>query len=170
VEVNDMPERWLQIKGDPSIRAQLFQQQRVESIFDTAIDRVHAIAQTLLTQKGVFHTKIHYSSSQLTCWFASDPFVYEKFVREEVLADGFLQRFPDADLAGRTPLLGGPELARILTEFKRLRLSDETVYLRNAAVNLINGMVNMSFSCDGTHYIHHKTFIEKLDKFETPEH
>jgi hypothetical protein len=61
-----MPERWLQIKGVPSVRGFLFQQQRVESLFDTAIDRVHEIVYALLTRKGVFHTKIHYSSSQLT--------------------------------------------------------------------------------------------------------
>lgn len=163
-----MPERWLQIKGDPSIRAQLFQQQRIESLFDTSIDRVHEVVHTLMTQKGVFHAKVHYSSSQLTCWFASDPFCYEKFVREEVLADGFLERFPNTDHAGRTPLLDNHEAKRIFREFKRLRLSDETVYLRNAAVNLINGMINMSFSCDGTHYIDYRTFLAKLDKFETP--
>ena len=162
-----MPQKWQQIKGDPSIRAQLFQQQRVASLFDTAIDRVHEIVQILLTQKGVFHTKVHYSSSQLTCWFASDPFCYEKFVREEVLADGFLERFADTDHAGRSTLLNGPEIERIFREFRRLRLTDETIYLRNAAVNLINGMINMSFSCDGTHYIDHETFFAKLDKFET---
>lgn len=163
-----MPERWLQIKGDPSIRGQLFQQQRTESLFDTAIDRVHEIARILMTQKGVFHTKIHYSSNQLTCWHARDPFCYEKFLREEVLADGFLDRFPDTDHAGRTPLLDGPAIDLVLGEFKRLRLSDETIYLRNAAINLINGMINMSFSCDGTHYIDHKTFLAKLKNFETP--
>lgn len=163
-----MPERWMQIKGDPSIRAQLFQQQRTESLFDTSIDRVHEITRNLMTQKGVFHTKIHYSSNQLTCWYARDPFCYEKFVREEVLADGFLDRFPNTDHAGRTPLLDGRAIDRVLGEFKRLRLSDETIYLRNAAINLINGMINMSFSCDGTHYIDHKTFLAKLDNFETP--
>ena len=163
-----MPERWLQIKGDPSIRGQLFQQQRIESLFDNSIDRIHEIVRILLTQKGVFHTKIHYSSSQLTCWFASDPFCYEKFVREEVLEDGFLERFPNTNHAGRTPLISESDIDRIFKEFKRLRLSDETIYLRNAAVNLINGMINMSFSCDGTHYIDHKTFFAKLDKFETP--
>ena len=56
---------------------------------------------------------------------------------------------------------------RLLGEFRRLRLTDETIYLRNAAVNLINGMINMSFSCDGTHYIDHKTFFAKLENFET---
>lgn len=160
-----MPSRWLQIKGDPSIRAQLFNQSRVESIFDGAIDQVHDLVRNLLVRKGVFHTKIHYSSSQLTCWFAQDPFCYEKFVREEVLDNGFLDRFPDADHAGQQPVIDEEHLVRLLAEFRRLRLSDETLYLRNAAVNLINGMINMSFSCDGTQYIDHKSFFAELDKF-----
>jgi len=46
-----------QIKGDPSVRAFLF---------DTSIDRLQRIVLALLTRKGVFHTNIHYSSSQLT--------------------------------------------------------------------------------------------------------
>jgi hypothetical protein len=163
-----VPDRWLQIKGDPSVRAFLFEQRRIESLFDKAIDRLHHIVHTLLTQKGVFHTKIHYSSNQLTCWFARDPFCYEKFVREEVLEDGFLERFPDADYEGRMPVIDSHDTERILKEFRRLRLTDETVYLRNAAVNMINGMINMTFSCDGTHYIDHRTFFAKLDSFETP--
>ena len=32
-----MPERWLQIKGDPMVRGFLFQQQRVKSLFDAQI-------------------------------------------------------------------------------------------------------------------------------------
>ena len=160
-----MPERWLQIKGDPSIRAQLFDQSRIESLFDGSVDRVHDIVRSLLTRKGVFHAKIHYSSSQLTCWFAKDPFCYEKFVREEPLDAGFLDRFPDSDHAGRIPVVDEVQIGLLLDEFRRLRLSDETVYLRNGAVNLINGMINMSFSCDGTQYIDHRTFFARLDKF-----
>ncbi len=163
-----MPGRWVQIKGDPSIRSFLFEQQRVTSLFDDNIDGVHQAVSELLLRKGVFHAKIHYSSSQLTCWFASDPFCYEKFVREDVIRPGFVETFPDSDHAGRTSLVDRDGIQRILTEFKRLRLTDSTVYLRNGAVNLINGMINMSFSCDGTHYIHHRTFLDQLDKFETP--
>lgn len=164
-----MPERWLQIKGDPMVRGFLFQQQRVESLFDTSIDRAHEIVHTLLTRKGVFHTKIHYSSSQLTCWFARDPFCYKKFVREEVLDDGFLDRFPDADYSGRSPVLETQDIERIFQEFRRLRLTDQSICLRNGSVNLINGMINMGFSCDGTHYIDHQTFFAKLETFETTD-
>lgn len=162
-----MPQRLLQIKGDPSVRAFLFEQQRVASLFDASLDQVHAPVAALLTRKGVFHAKIHYSSSQLTCWFARDTFCYEKFLREEVLEEGFLDRFPDADHAGRIPVIDAAGIDRVLGEFRRLRLTDEKIYLSNAAVNLINGIINMSFSCDGTHYIDHKTFFAKLDNFET---
>jgi hypothetical protein len=165
-----MPNRWLQIKGDPSVRGFLFQQQRVESLFDAPIDRIHEIAHTLIGRKGVFHIKIHYSSSQLTCWFARDPYCYSKFLREEVLVDDFLNRFPDADNAGnenRRPVLGLRDIERIFKEFRRLRLTDQTIYLRNGSVNLIDGMINMGFSCDGTHYIDQQTFFVKLNRFET---
>jgi hypothetical protein len=165
-----MPNRWLQIKGDPSVRGFLFQQQREESLFDGPIDRIHEIAHTLLMNKGVFHIKIHYSSNQLTCWFMRDPYCYVKFLREEVLEDGFLNRFMDAGNTGnegRSPVLGSQEIELIFKEFRRLRLTDQTIYLRNGSVNLIDGMINMGFSCDGTHYIDYKNFLAKLDKFET---
>ena len=121
---NVMPNKWLQIKGDPMVRGFLFQQQRVEGLFDTPINCAHEIAHTLLTRKGVFHTKINYSSSQLTCWFAREPFCYEKFVREEVLDDDFLDRFPEADYAGRDPVLEPQDIDGIFKEFRRLRLTD----------------------------------------------
>lgn len=84
-----MPYKWLQVKGDPSVRAFLFQQSRVESLFDSGLDRIHDIVHALLTYKGAFHVKIHYSSSQLTCWFADDAFRYRVFVLDEVLAARF---------------------------------------------------------------------------------
>ena len=36
-----MPQKWLQIKGDPSVREFLFQQSRKQSLFDENIDKVH---------------------------------------------------------------------------------------------------------------------------------
>ena len=59
------------------------------------------------------------------------------------------------------------EQTGILAEFSRLRTTDETIYLRNSSINRINGMIGMTFSCDGAHYIDHKTFFEKLETFAT---
>lgn len=163
-----MPYKWLQVKGDPSVRDFLFQQSRVESLFDTELDRIHEIVRVLLTQKGAFHVKVHYSSSQLTAWFCDDAYRYRVYVREEVLEPGFVNQFMDLSLDHLQPVVDGENTLAILAEFKRLRTTDETVYLRNASINRINGMIGMTFSCDGAHYIDHKTFFEKLDTFSTP--
>jgi hypothetical protein len=164
-----MPNKWLQIKGDPSVRAFLFQQSRVDSLFDDGIDRIHEIVFALLTAKGAFHVKIHYSSSQLTCWFADDAFRYRVFVKEEVLAPGFLEQFRECKIDHLQPVIDAEDTFSVLKEFKRLRKTDQTIYLRNGSINRINGLIGMTFSCDGAHYIDHKTFFEKLETFATTD-
>lgn len=160
-----MPKRWLQVKGDPSVRAFLFQQSRQVSLFDERIDELNRLILQLATQKGAFHIKSHYSSSQLTCWFYDDPFNYRVYVKEEVFEDGFLDSFPNLSYEGRRPDITFDDLPHILDEFKRLRISDEQVYLRAASFNRINGMISMNFSCDGNHYIDHHEFFRRLREF-----
>jgi hypothetical protein len=164
-----MPYKWLQIKGDPSVRAFLFQQSRVESLFDSEIDRIHEIVHELLSRKGAFHVKVHYSSSQLTCWFADDAYRYRVYVKEEVLAPDFLDQFRDSTIDHLQPLIDDTDMHSILKEFRRLRTTDETIYMRNGSINRVNGQIGMTFSCDGAHYIDHKTFFEKLDTFATSD-
>ena len=164
-----MPDRWLQIKGDPSVRAFLFQQSRIESLFDGHIDTIHEIVNTLLTRKGAFHVKVHYSSSQLTCWFADDAYRYRVFVKEEVLEPGFLDQFRDCTIDHLQPLIDSVNTLDVLNEFRRLRMTDQTIYLRNGSINRVNGLIGMTFSCDGAHYIDHKTFFEKLETFATSD-
>ena len=164
-----MPYKWLQVKGDPSVRAFLFQQSRVESLFDSEIDRVHEIVHELLTLKGAFHVKMHYSSSQLTCWFADDAYRYRVYVKDEILSPDFLDQFRDCTIDHLQPLIDDVDMLAILKEFRRLRTTDEKIYLRNGSINRINGQIGMTFSCDGAHYIDHKTFFEKLDTFATTD-
>ncbi len=38
---------------------------------------------------------------------------------------------------------------------------DETIYLRSGMVNIFNGMVGLTFSCDGSHYMPWKEFLDK---------
>ncbi len=160
-----MPQKWLQVKGDPSVREFLFQQSRKQSLFDENLDKVHRVIYALLTSKGAFHVKAHYSSSQLTCWFYDDPYNYKVFVKEEVLTADFLDSFPSLSYEGRQPSVEQHRITMILDEFKRLRLSDAQIYLRSASINRLNGMIGMNFSCDGTHYIQHDEFFQRLREF-----
>lgn len=157
-----MDKHWLQIKGDPSVRRFLFEQKREVSLFDQRIDELMTIVEDFLKLRGVFHAKIHFSSTQLTCWFYHDPYRYRVFVGEEIFMPGFLEQFAPALLAER-PVIAPSEVGNILQQFKRMRLTDETVYLRNASVNLINGIIGMTFSCDGSHYIPYEEFYQTLE-------
>ena len=160
-----MPERWLQIKGDPSVRAFLFQQHRVDSLFDDYLDRVLAVMQLMLSAKGAFLVKAHFSSSQLTCWFYDDPYNYRVYVKEDAIDPAMINALPDVSYEGHPLVVTVEEISPILAEFKRLRLTDAQVYLRNASLNRINGMIGMTFSCDGSHYISCRDFFRQLECF-----
>lgn len=143
---------WQQFKGDPAIRGSLFSQQRINNQLDMNIDNVHEIIQALMIKNGVFHFKLHYSSSRVTLWLYDQPHHYrlhnvDDLVNGTVFVDYPERAYPpDACVNAR-------QLSVVLDQFKSLRFADENVYLRSASVNIINGMVGLNFSCDGTYYI-----------------
>lgn len=158
------PGQWRQIKGDPAIRSLLFQQTRVESPMDRNMDQTLAILEEMLTERGVFQTQIHFSSSQATIWMNDDPHRYR------ILDIGALT---DPDICLVYPRLPYPAealippdgITPILDTFKTLRTSDENIYLRLATINLYNGMISLTFSCDGSHYMPYDEFLRKNSTF-----
>ena len=153
-------EQWMQIKGDPAIRSGLFMQQRTTSAMDERIDEVLDLIIELVEVHGVFHAKLHFSSSRATLWLLDDPFRY-RILDIEDLAD------PDICLAWTLhayPSDAEIPMARIKDVFqtlRELRFMDETIYLRAGSLNIFNGMVGLNFSCDGSHYMHWKEFLDK---------
>jgi hypothetical protein len=154
------PVDWLQIKGDPSIRGTVFQQQRVESLMDRNMSPACAILEDLITERGLFQVVIHFSSSRATVWFMDDPYRYRIF-DHEVLSDPDIcllyprQPYPD------DAVIPQDRVADILKGMRQLRTADETLYLRSASINIFNGLVSLTFSCDGTHYMSWQEFLDK---------
>jgi len=154
-----MAKRWLQIRGDPSIRQFLFSQSRVANEFDEHLGEVIRTVNLLLRERGFFHAKIHFSSGQVTLWSIADPYNYQVFLKEEFLAPRFLWNFdvrPYPINANVPP----QKVRQVLDIFTALRNKDDSIYLRSGSINIINGMVGLNFSCDGSHYIDHQEFID----------
>jgi len=151
---------WRQVKGDPAIRSGLFSQQRVESAMDAKIDDVLSLVEELILVQGVFHAKLHFSSSRATFWLVDNPYVYQILNFDE-LSD------PDICLAFRhqkyfdKAIVDPKKISQVFQQFKALRFADETIYLRAASLNVVNGMVGLNFSCDGSHYMNYEEFLEK---------
>ena len=53
----------------------------------------------------------------------------------------------------------------VLEQFQMLRFMDENIYLRSGSLNIFNGVVGLNFSCDGSHYMDYREFLEKDAQF-----
>ncbi len=157
-ELYEEPAAWRQVRGDPSIRNAVMYQCRVESQMDKHLDQTLSILEELLTNRGVFQCSIHFSSSQATIWTLDDPYRY-RMLDDEALSDPDIclvyppQSYPsDAVIPAR-------DIVRILVALREMRMADENIYLRMSSINIFNGMISLTFSCDGSHYMRYDEFL-----------
>jgi hypothetical protein len=158
-----MRTRWLQIRGDPSVRQFVFEQARVTNEFDKRLDEVLARVEVLMLGHGVFHAKLHFSTGQVTLWLLNDPLRYRVHVKEEFLDPDLRFVYPCIPYTAEA-LVPTLEIPKVLTEFKRLRMQDNQIYLRSASLNVVNGLVGLNFSCDGSHYLNYAEFLTQAGK------
>ncbi len=155
---------WQQYKGDPAIRGTLFMQERAISAMDLVLDEAMDIITALMQYQGIFHCKIHFSSSRVSLWSVDDPFDYQIHTVDELTDPDVCLAYPKRPLHPRAQV-SEEDIAKVIELFKALRKADEIIYLRSASFNLINGMVGLTFSCDGSHYLHYSEFIKKGSDF-----
>jgi hypothetical protein len=163
-ELYEEPGDWRQVKGDPAIRRTVFQQSRVESPLDGNLEQALSILEELLTERGVFQCQIHFSSSLATIWTLDDPLRY-RILDHETLSDPDICLIYPPRPYPPEAAIAPDEIGRILATLQALRLTDPTIYLRMASINLFNGMISVTFSCDGSHYMPHDEFLTKDTSF-----
>ncbi len=154
------PDSWHQLKGDPAIRKGLFSQQRVNNIMDDNIDDALDTVHELLTTCGVYHAEIQFSRSRATVWHQDDPFTYHLLTINELTSPDILLAFPRHDYFERA-IIPTDQIKPVLDMFRHLRFADDNIYLRSGSINLVNAMVILNFSCDGTHYMRFDEFLDK---------
>lgn len=151
---------WQQYRGDPSIRGTLFMQERTQSLLDDNIDILNEQIERLMTRHGVFHTKIHYSSGRVSLWLLDDPYSYRIHTASEIIDPDICLAYP-IHVYPKEAKVAPEQVAMVLQEFKDLRFADETIYLRSSSINIMNSMLGLTFSCDGSHYMPVDEFLEK---------
>lgn len=158
------PKAWRQIKGDPSIRKMVFHQSRSDSPLDKQLTEVIGVMEELIIGHGVFQTTIHFSSSRATIWLYDNPYTY-RLLDVEALTD------PDTVLAYPTlpyphdAVIPMEKIRPIMDTLGQLRVMDDTFYLRSSNINIFNGIISLTFSCDGSHYMAYDEFLEKSLQF-----
>ena len=156
----DEPTYWRQIKGDPAIRSAVFQQTRSDSQMDLNLDTVLGVMAELMTDRGVFHGKLHFSSSRATIWVVDDPFRYRLLDINALTDPDTCLIYPRHDYPADA-VVPKDRIRPVLDGLRALRFMDETFYLRAGSLNIFNGMVGLTFSCDGSHYLPWDEFLNK---------
>jgi hypothetical protein len=152
--------RWQQFRGDPSVRGTVFMQTRTASQFDEHIDAAIEQIDRLMREHGVFHSKIHLSSGRCSFWLYDEPYSYRLHGVEEIIDPELCLAYPTRPYPASAKTAAG-DIIKVLAQFKALRYADETFYLRSGSLNIMNDMVGLTFSCDGSHYMSVEEFLAR---------
>lgn len=156
----DEPTHWRQIKGDPAIRGTVFHQTRSNSQMDLHIDTVLGVMEELMVDHGVFHGKLHFSSSRATIWLTQDPFRYRLLDIDALTDPDTCLIYPHRPYPADA-VVPRDRIRPILDSLRDLRFMDEMFYLRAGSLNIFNGLVALTFSCDGSHYLPWNEYLDK---------
>jgi hypothetical protein len=155
------PTYWRQIKGDPAIRGTVFHQNRVDSLLDRHIDEVLGVLVELMVDHGVFQLVLHFSSSRATIWTVDDPYRYRLLDVDALTDPDVCLAFPRLPYPREEAHIPRGKVRRVMEAIGKLRFMDEMFYLRSCSLNIFNGIVSLTFSCDGSHYLPYEEFLEK---------
>ena len=163
-ELYEEPRYWRQIKGDPSIRGTVFHQTRVASVMDNNLDTIISVVEELMLDHGIFHVILHFSSSRAIVWLLDDPYRYRLLDIESLIDPNICLAYPNQKYPDNA-LIPAEQIRPILENFQQLRFMDEMFYLRSGTLNIFNGIVGLTFSCDGSHYIPYDEFLNQEHAF-----
>ena len=158
------PRQWKQIKGDPSIRGNVFAQSRIDSEMDKHIDIVLGVVEELIVDHGVFHVKLHFSSNRAVIWHMDDPYRYRLLEIDALTDPNICLVYPNTSYPADATIPAN-KIRPILEGLRQLRYMDDTLYLRGGALNIFNGIINLTFSCDGSHYLPYDEFLNREHAF-----
>jgi hypothetical protein len=116
------------------------------------LDTILSLLEVLLTERGVFQCQIHFSSCQLAIWTLNDPTRYSLLDHAALTDSELLLRYPKHDYP-ELAKIPQQRIARVLDTLRSLRTGDECFYLQQASINIINGMISITCSRDGLHYL-----------------
>ena len=153
--------QWRQLRGDPSIRSQVFHQTRSESEMDRQLGTVLGVVEELMVDHGMYHIMLHFSSSRAVYWTLDDPYRYRMFDIQTLVNPDICLAYPQQPYPADA-LVPKERIRAILDALRSLRFVDETFYLRTGTLNIFNGIVGLTFSCDGSHYLPWDEFL-KMD-------
>lgn len=137
-----------------------YSSQRIVSTTDLHLEKMAKTVGRLMSEYGIFHCLIHYTSAQILLWQIANPFQYRLYTIAQLFEPTIYHAYP------RTPypekaLISTQQIKQVLERFNTLRLAHDQIYLRTGSLNIMNGIVGLSLSCTGSQYFSTQIFLDQ---------
>lgn len=128
------------------------------SKMDENLDTVISVLEELILVRGIFHIKIHFTSSQTIIWSMAEPFRYRLLSINEITDPDICLAYPKHDYPADA-LVPHESVRTILQNFKTLRSVSGAFNLRSSSLNIFNGIVGLTFASQNSHYLPYEAFL-----------
>jgi hypothetical protein len=133
---------------------------RATNFFDKYLTDIHRILNNLISEHGVFHVTVHYSDAKTVLWQVDEPYQYRLYNAEQMLSPDMCLAYPRHSYFD-SATISTRVVHQVLERFRTLRLVDDKIYLRSGSLNIMNGMISLTFSFDGSQYMLAEVFLTK---------
>jgi hypothetical protein len=125
---------------------------------DANIDYLIYALSTLMQEHGVFHCKLHFDSERCNLWSYQDPLNYQLHSINTLMTAEIFDQYPPVEFNQRS-VVPAEQIPVIFAQLKALRLADDNTYLHSGSLNIVNGMVGLTFSHDEPQYLSVDEFL-----------
>jgi hypothetical protein len=145
----------------PVVPKSTFSVPRALTLMDQQASQVTEMVAYLMQERGVFHVMLNYTNGVVMVWETRDPYQYHLLTAEQLLArDAICHAYQPSTYPAKAAVTV-EQMWEILRRFQTLRLTKGTDYLCSASLNVINGMIGLSFTCDNSQYMRADLFLER---------
>jgi hypothetical protein len=125
---------------------------------DLNIDYLIYALSTMMQEHGVFHIKLDFDSEHCNVWSYQDPHHYRVHSIKQLMSSELLDQYPVTEFNGRN-VISIEQIPLIFAQLKALRQTDDNTYLHSGSLNIVNGMVGLTFSHDEPRYLSVEEFL-----------
>lgn len=149
----------LQNSQQHSANGQNIKKKRVTET-DINIDYLIYALSTLMQEHNIFHCKLHFESERCNLWSYQNPHDYQLHRIEELMSPEIFSQYPACEF-NRHSVVAAEQIPLLFAQLKALRQADDNTYLHSGSLNIVNGMVGLTFSHNESEYLHVDEFLNR---------
>jgi len=116
-----------------------------------SLDEILAILNTLMCDYGAYRVDVNFSNAHVTISFVDNPFNYRLYGVNEIMNRQFSLAYPRQTYLSHARL-SQDAVSLVLGQFAVLSMTNDSIRLTRASLNIIDGLVGLTFS-DKSNYV-----------------